>query len=98
MTASTEGWAWIEPPAVTEEANPADAESSRESSREATARAFARCFRTTDGQHVLSHLRRVTLDRTLGPATSDAALRYLEGQRALVANVLALVERGNQEP
>ncbi|MGC2856000.1 hypothetical protein ACM64Y_11040 [Novispirillum sp. DQ9] len=61
------------------------------------AAAFARCFAGGDGRRVLDHLRAMTLHRALGPAAPDAALRHLEGQRALVAHVLALVMRGGGE-
>jgi len=57
-------------------------------------RAFARCFATADGQQVLAHLRRLTLDRALGPAASDAQLRHLEGQRQLVTQIQALITHG----
>jgi hypothetical protein len=75
------GWAWFDgPPAV--------------AGADDLARAFARCLRGDDGARVLAHLRERTLERSLGPDASDAALRYLEGQRCLVAHVLALVARG----
>lgn len=61
---------------------------------DALAAAFARCLSGADGRRVLDHLRAMTLHRALGPAAPDAALRHLEGQRALVAHVLALVVRG----
>jgi hypothetical protein len=57
-------------------------------------RRFARCFAGTDGEQVLAFLRRGFLDRRLPPAASDAELRHLEGQRCVVAQILALVERG----
>lgn len=56
--------------------------------------AFARCFAGPDGARVLGVLRAMTVERTLGPDASDAALRHLEGQRALVAAILALAARG----
>lgn len=56
--------------------------------------AFARCFAGPDGQRVLAHLRRATLERTLAPDASEAALRHMEGQRALVLRIAALIERG----
>jgi len=56
--------------------------------------AFARCFRGPDGDRVIDHLRRTTQGRVLGPAASDRLLRHLEGQRQLVARILALIERG----
>ncbi len=56
--------------------------------------AFARCFVGPDGERVLNTLRAMTLGRALGPDAPDAALRHLEGQRQLVAVILALVARG----
>ncbi|KAA0680296.1 hypothetical protein [Roseomonas genomospecies 6] len=55
---------------------------------------FARCFAGPDGARVLGTLKAMTLERTLGPDASDAALRDLEGQRRLVAVILALTARG----
>jgi hypothetical protein len=57
-------------------------------------RSFARCFRGADGEMVLDHLRRIILDRRLGPESSDAALRFLEGQRSVVAHILSMLECG----
>ncbi len=92
MTANTEGWSWLEPlPAADDEASG----QAREEGREDVAMTYARCFRTAEGQRVLEHLRRLTLDRTVGPATPNEVLRHLEGQRALVAHILSLVARGN---
>lgn len=62
--------------------------------RDDPAPAFARCFAGPDGQRVLAVLRALTLERALGPDSGDAALRHLEGQRQLVATILALVARG----
>jgi len=58
---------------------------------------FARCFAGPDGARVLGVLRAMTVERTLGPDATDAALRHLEGQRALVATILALAARGRGE-
>jgi len=55
---------------------------------------FARVFRGGDGDRALAVLRAATLERALGPDSSDAALRDLEGRRRLVTWILALVERG----
>jgi D-mannonate dehydratase len=60
--------------------------------------AFARCFRGRDGERVLAHLRRLTIERRLGPDCSNAELRHLEGQRHLAAYIAQLVERGRQGP
>jgi hypothetical protein len=58
------------------------------------AAAFARCFRGGDGERVLGHLRRITIDRRAAPDCSDAELRHLEGQRHLAAYIAQLVARG----
>ena len=56
-------------------------------------RSFARCFNGTDGVAVVDHLRQTILDRRLGPRASDAELRFLEGQRSVVAHILSMIER-----
>ncbi len=56
--------------------------------------AFARCFRGIDGERVLAHLRRITIERRPPPECSDAELRHLEGQRHLAAYIAQLVARG----
>ena len=60
------------------------------------AKAFARCFGTRDGAVVLTHLRRLTVERALGPEAAAPMLRHLEGQRQLVAQIETLVARGRQ--
>jgi hypothetical protein len=62
----------------------------------ALCKAFARCFAGPDGQQVLAHLRRLILDRRLGPGATDADLWYLEGQRGAIAYVLGMIERGGR--
>lgn len=57
-------------------------------------RSYARCFGSPDGARVLADLERSTLGRVLGPAADEATLRHLEGQRAVVARIRALVARG----
>ncbi|MCB1563470.1 MAG: hypothetical protein KDJ75_07845 [Alphaproteobacteria bacterium] len=57
-------------------------------------KAFARLFSSDDGRKVLAHLQVMTFQRALGPGTSDEQLRYLEGQRAMVASILRLIDRG----
>ncbi len=61
-------------------------------------RAFARCFSGSDGGLALTHLRALTLDRALGPAASDPAVRHLDGQRCLVLHIQSLIERGRGCP
>ncbi|PWC75920.1 hypothetical protein [Azospirillum sp. TSH64] len=81
------GWDWLEAtlPADPQIGAAADAD---------PAPSFARCFAGRDGERVLAVLRAMTLDRALGPDASEATLRHLEGQRQLVATILALAARG----
>lgn len=58
------------------------------------ARSYARCFATPDGSRVLADLEAQTLGRALGPSADAATLRHLEGQRALVMRIRALITRG----
>jgi len=44
---------------------------------------FVRAFATPSGRAVLEHLRKITVERTLGPNATDAELRWAESQRAL---------------
>lgn len=75
------GWAWFDGPS-------APAEPGRN-----VCRSFLACFAGTEGEAALDHLRRVFLDRRLPPSATDAELRHVEGQRSVVAYVLALIER-----
>lgn len=59
-------------------------------------RACARLFSTDDGKRVLSYLQLITFHRALGPSSPDEQLRYTEGQRALVATILRLIDRGRK--
>jgi hypothetical protein len=79
-----DGWDWFDvmPPQL-----PA-------TDRDHLALSFARCFKGSDGAAVIGHLRRIILDRRLGPGASVAELRFLEGQRSVVAHVLSMIDRG----
>lgn len=57
-------------------------------------RIFARLFSTDDGKRVLAWLQVMTFHRAAGIETSDDYLRYMEGQRALVASILRMIDRG----
>lgn len=57
-------------------------------------KSFARLFASDDGQRVLSHLQVITFQRAMGPGCPDEQLRYVEGQRSLVATILRLIDRG----
>jgi hypothetical protein len=86
------GWAWFDVP-EDGKGGPDNADTVAPD----IALAFARCFATVDGKRVLDHLRRTTLERSLGPGASDAVLRHVEGQRHLVAQILALTAQGAKE-
>jgi hypothetical protein len=83
MSEGHAGWAWFEPSPRVDEAEGV-----------ALARAAAACFAGAEGERLLAHLRALTLDRACGPDAPDALLRHVEGQRALVAHLAALIERG----
>jgi len=55
---------------------------------------YARAFSTAAGMAVVAHLRRITIERVLGADATDAQLRGLEAQRALVHQIENLIERG----
>lgn len=78
------GWQWFD---AQQEAGKSEGDGS-------ITTAFAKCFSSPDGQRVLEHLRKLTLERSLGPGASDALLRHLEGQRHLFAYIAALIAQG----
>ncbi len=55
---------------------------------------YIRTFSTPSGRAVLAHLRKMTIERYLGPNASDAELRALESQRALVHHIEKLSNQG----
>nr|DAH68719.1 MAG TPA: hypothetical protein [Caudoviricetes sp.] len=57
---------------------------------------YARAFSTAAGVAVLQHLRKMTIERVLGPNASDAELRSLESQRALVHLIENMISRGRK--
>ncbi len=61
-------------------------------------RAFARLLAYPEAETILEHLHAITRDRICGPNASDAVLRYLDGQKALVAYMerMALKGRGDR--
>lgn len=76
-----ESWAWFEPAAAEEEP--------------ATVRdAFVRAFAGDAGRQVLEHLRQATIERRLPPDAPSALLRFVEGQRSLVARIERLARPG----
>ena len=59
-------------------------------------KSFARLFSSDEGRKVLGYLQAITFGRALGAGSLDSHLHYLEGQRALVASILRLIERGKK--
>ena len=57
-------------------------------------RAFARLFATQDGKRILAHLCSITFMRASGPDAGTDILRHNEGQRALMTQILRLIEQG----
>ena len=55
---------------------------------------YARTFSTAAGVAVLKHLRKITVERVLGPNATDSELRGLEAQRALVHQIEIMIQRG----
>ena len=58
------------------------------------ARDYARTFSGASGRAVIAHLRAMTIERWLGADATDAQLRTLEGQRALVHQIEQMITRG----
>lgn len=79
------GWAWFEPPAL-----------AADDDRRRLARIFTRLFSGADGEAALAYLVQLTTGRCLGPDSSDAALRCLEGQRQLVLHLQSLIHAGRE--
>ena len=53
---------------------------------------YARTFSTPSGRAVLAHLRKITIERVLGPNATESQLRSLESQRALVHQIENLIK------
>ncbi|MBO4480653.1 MAG: hypothetical protein J5742_03465 [Alphaproteobacteria bacterium] len=57
---------------------------------------YAKTFSSDSGAIVIAHLRRITIERVLGPNATESELRTLEGARALVHQIEQLILRGRQ--
>ncbi len=55
---------------------------------------YARTFCTPSGARVMTHLRKITIERVLGANATDAELRGLEAQRSLIHQIENMIERG----
>jgi len=88
MTTPDDEWTWLSPQ------SPKGSDERSGGSDRALAISFTRTFGHGDGERVLAHLRNLTKERALGPETPNRTLRYVEGQRGLVAYMERLIERG----
>lgn len=93
MAGNNEGWAWFET-AI----QPAPGEAEMFIDGDSLAALAARCFRSADGKRFLGVLRRMTVERSLGPNAPEPLLRHLEGQRQLVKYMETLVAEGTFGP
>ncbi len=64
--------------------------------KQAIEKAYARLFSTEDGRAVLGHLQALAFMRAYSAESSDQQIRYAEGQRALVAQILRLIDAGRR--
>lgn len=60
-------------------------------------RSFARVFSTDEGKKVLAWLQVMTFHRAGSSNSTDEQLRFMEGQRSLVANILRMIDRGKSQ-
>ncbi len=58
------------------------------------AKIAARIFASDDGKALLQYLQITIFQRALSPDAPDTQLRYYEGQRAMLANLIRLIEKG----
>ena len=56
--------------------------------------AYAKTFAGNMGQRVLVHMRKITIERVLGPNATESELRSLESQRFFVHQIENLIQRG----
>lgn len=57
---------------------------------------FARLFSSEDGKKAIAYLQYITGQRVLAADTDPKILSYAEGQRALVGNILRIIENGQK--
>ena len=60
------------------------------------AKSFAKCFSTTDGRRVLAFLSSQTKERFLPATSTTNELWFLEGKRALLAQIEHLISKGKK--
>ena len=60
------------------------------------AKSFAKCFSTADGKRVLNFLSSQTKERFLSATSTTNELWFLEGKRALFAQIEHLISKGKK--
>ena len=55
---------------------------------------FAKVFNSDDGKKVLGYLISMTMNRCLPPTSTDAELRFLEGERFIVSFIQNIIKKG----
>ncbi len=58
---------------------------------------FVKTFNTDAGKKVLAYLASITLNRYLPASATAEELRYLEGQRYLVAFIYNMIKKGMRD-
>ncbi len=79
-----------------DEARPDTRDGTRDS--RALQKQFSRLLSRPEAASVLRHLHRITRERLLGPDVSEATLRYMEGQKAILAYMERMAADGNNPP
>jgi hypothetical protein len=59
--------------------------------------AYVRIFNSEDGLTVLQHLHDITAFRTADPVEPESVLRHREGQRALLLQIVRMIETGRKQ-
>ena len=65
-------------------------------SNEHIARDYARAFSGVSGRAVIAHLRAMTVERRMGLDATDAQLRWVAAQAALVHQIEQMITRGQE--
>lgn len=60
-------------------------------------RSFARVFSSEEGKKVLAWLQVMTFHRAGSSNTTHEQLRFMEGQRSLMASILRMIDRGKNQ-
>jgi hypothetical protein len=63
---------------------------------EDVSKSFTKCFSSLDGKRVLAFLSAQVKERFLGPNSSSNELWFLEGKRALLAQIENLISNGKK--